>query len=193
MTATLERPAAPAARDWTFATRDGERLSLRRVTRDDAPALVDLLLRLSGRSLALRYHAPRQLSLDDAWREAERICAGHRGIQVALVAVAPLARGDEIVAVAELVPDASEPATGHLAVVVRDDYQARGIGTALLRHLLEDARGGELTALRADHLAENTAARRLLDRLGLPATARTRHGVVEVRAPLVSLSNIPAR
>ena len=39
-----------------------------------------------------------------------------RGIQVALVAVAPRAWGNEILAVAELVPDADESATGHFAV-----------------------------------------------------------------------------
>ena len=46
--------------------------------------------------------------------------------------------------------------------------------------------------LRAGLLAENTAAQRLLDRLGLPLTARTRHGVVEVRVQLPAQPDIPA-
>lgn len=192
MIATLERPTAPLAGDWTFVTHEHRRLYLRRVRHDDAPALADLLLRLSDRTRRLRSLAPRHDSLGDAWREAERICGGHRGAQLALVAVAPRAWGNEILAVAELVPDAVDPATGHLAVVVRDDRQAQGIGTTLVRHLLARASGGWLTTVRADLLAENTAARRLLDRLGLPLTARTRDGVVEVHVQLAAQPDIPA-
>lgn len=192
MIATLERPTAPLAGDWTFVTQQHQRLYLRRVRHDDAPALADLLLRLSARTRRLRYLAPRRDSLDDAWSEAERICDGHRGDRLGLVAIDPRAWGYEILAVAELVPDAVDPTTAQLAAVVRDDHQAKGIGTTLVRHLLERASGGRLATVRADILAENTAARRLLDRFGLPLTTRTRGGVVEVRVQLKAQPDIPA-
>jgi RimJ/RimL family protein N-acetyltransferase len=184
MTAIVESHAAPAASPRIFLARDGRHLVLCHVGRD-AAALADLLLRLSAQTRRLRYHAPRQCSLEEVWRETGRICRGNEATGLALVAIAPRPWGDEALAVAELMPDPHEPATGHLAVVVRDDQQALGIGTALLRLLLTEARHGVLTTVRADLLAENRAARRLLGHLGLPHTTRTRHGVSEVCARLV--------
>jgi GNAT superfamily N-acetyltransferase len=192
MTASIDSRVAGAANAHPFLTRDGRGLVLRRVDRDDAPALADLLLRLSAPTRLLRYHAPPRSSLEEVWREADRICRGQRNGGLALVAIAPRPWGDEVLAVAELIPDAHEPATSQLAIVVRDDHQGLGIGAALLRLLLAEARNGARTTLSATLLAENAAARRLLGHLGLPYTARTRHGVTEVRARLVPSFAPPA-
>lgn len=184
MDTLVDCPAAFATSDDELMTRDGQRLAVRRVTRDDAAALTDFLHRLSSESRRLRYLAPLHFSPDTASCEVARICRGDRGAQLAVVVLAPPPERDAVIAVAEVVPDAHEPTLGHVAVVVRDDYQARGIGTALVRRLLELARASDLTVLRADFLLENHASQRLLDRLGLPYTTRFHHGEVEVRARL---------
>jgi RimJ/RimL family protein N-acetyltransferase len=174
-----------------FSGRDGRRLELRRVAPGDTVLLVDLLLRLSPHARRSRYLAPRHVSLDDAWREAERMGQGHAGGRITVLASAPRPGGDEAIAVAELVPDHADPTTGHLGIVVRDDHQGRGIGTAAMRQLLALAREDGVATFRADLLAENHAARSLLDRLGLPYTARTCHGETMVIGRLVTPLDLP--
>lgn len=187
MTSLPETTPVHAGSLHEFSTRDGRYLHLRRVTQDDTVLLTDLLLRLSGRTCHFRYFTFRTFSLEGAWREAERITRGHAGGPLAVVATAPRPASEEAVGVAELVPDAQQAAIGDLAVVVRDDRQRQGIGTALLRHLLTLARSGDVATIRADLLVENRAARRLLDTLGLPLETRSRHGETRVTARLAAL------
>jgi len=184
-------PAALTRTERDLVSRDGLCLTIRRVTPDDAAALNIFLLGLSSQSLRLRYLAPRHFSPDTARREAERICRGDQGAQIALVAITPSPTGGEVIAVVEVVPDAREPTLGHVAAIVRDDYQARGIGTLLVRRLLELARVGDLTMLRADFLIENHAIRRLLDRLGLPYAIQFHRGEIEVRIEMRAVSAVP--
>jgi acetyltransferase len=174
-----------------FITRDGQRLQLRRVAPGDTALLVDLVLRLSPHARRSRYLASRHFSLDDAWREAERIGRGHTGERITVLAVAQRPGGDEVIAVAELVPDFHEPTIGHLAVVVRDDYQGQGIGTAVVRQLLSLAREDGVALIRADLLAENHAARRLLDKLGLNYAVQTAYGETTVIGQLVAPPDPP--
>jgi RimJ/RimL family protein N-acetyltransferase len=165
-------------------------IAVRRASPDDTAALVDFLLRLSERTRARRYFTARPFSLARAWQEAERMADG-RGRAVTTVATVPGTIGDEIIGVGELVPDRQEPAVGHLGIAVRDDQQGRGVGTAIVRSLRAAAAGSGFTTLRADLLAENRAARRLIDRLGLPYTARTTAGESTLLVPLPSPAQRP--
>jgi RimJ/RimL family protein N-acetyltransferase len=70
-----------------------------------------------------------------------------------------------VVAAAELARDGAT-ATGELGIVVRDDYQARGIGSHLLGRLLELAPHMGIHQLRCELLADNRAMLRLIRRAG---------------------------
>ena len=180
----IEHLTRPPMRALTLLTRGGRRVALRRVTPEDTALLADLLLRLSPRARQHRYLIRRSFSLETAWAEAERMVDGHAGRHLTLVAAVNDRGFDEAVAVAELAPDPQEPAVGHLAVVVRDDRQGDGLGGALVRELTRDARAAGFTVARADLLAENRAALRLLDALGQPQVATTSHGETRVFARL---------
>ena len=85
---------------------------------------------------------------------------------------------------AEVVRDQRTATVGELAIVVRDDYQTHGIGSALGGQLVRIARATGITTVRAEILFENRAAQRLMRRVFGPATA-TRHGrVIEMMAQL---------
>ena len=103
-----------------FRTRRGRAIDARRVRPDDRALLADMLGRLSVHTRWLRYMSPRPLAGDAALAEARRIAAGHP----ALVALGRVGGLEEAIAVAELVPDARDRATGEFALVVRDDEQA---------------------------------------------------------------------
>ena len=62
------------------------------------------------------------------------------------------------------------------AIVVRDGWQRKGIGTLLLGQLVRIAHEGGLAHLRADLLADNHPMRRLLYGLGLRSTTTNYRG-----------------
>jgi acetyltransferase len=160
------------------AFRHSLRVTMRRVRLDDEPALIELLCGLSARAIRLRYLIARSFSPGTARAEAERMLRGRAGRTVTLVATIVEAGGNQIVAVGELVPSASDPSVAAIALVVRDDYQGRGLGRNLLDQLVRQARASGVSHLRADLLAENRAVRQLLDGLGLPINATTSYGEI---------------
>jgi GNAT superfamily N-acetyltransferase len=149
----------------TIASRDGS-LYVRPVTQDDTALLADLIAGLSDRARWLRFFRP----LSDAMlieREAARVTQRAPQLGTALVATTHERGRVCAVALAELAQDPAAPATADLAVLVRDDFQRAGVGTQLLRQLIEIAPRRGVRALRATLWAENQAARRLLRNLGL--------------------------
>jgi acetyltransferase len=67
-----------------------------------------------------------------------------------------------------------------VGVVVRDEWQARGIGSALARRLLAAARARGFERFAAHVLLENVVGRRFIDRIGRVVSMHTRGGVSEV-------------
>ncbi len=61
-----------------------------------------------------------------------------------------------------------------------DDFQPRGLGAALMRHLAEIACDAGLEELVADVLAENAPMPELFSRSGLVMTASTEQAAVPV-------------
>jgi GNAT superfamily N-acetyltransferase len=90
----------------------------------------------------------------------------------------------EGVGVARFVRSADRPDTAEAAVAVIDDWQGRGVGTALLDLLAERARAEGIVRFTALLLAENREMLELLEALG-PVRMVDRHSdTVEVEAEL---------
>lgn len=75
-----------------------------------------------------------------------------------------------------------QPGQAELAFTVIDSYQGKGIGTALMRHLIAIARDAALRELIAQVLPNNAAMLRVLKNSGLHLTTRC-----EPRTTYVSL------
>lgn len=150
----------------TVRTARNRVVTLRALAPNDEPIIVDLYQKLSAQAWWLRFFTPKPA--DPAaliGREAQRLvhAAGH-----VLIATVRDGRGECCVAVAQLPDDHADPTQRELAVVVRDDYQQEGIGTAVCRLLGAQARQHGVRQIRANILAENRAALRLIRRLCLP-------------------------
>ncbi|NUO57702.1 MAG: GNAT family N-acetyltransferase [Hamadaea sp.] len=138
----------------TLLLPDGTELLLRPATRADLAEVVALHERCSPESLFRRYLAG---SRGPSASHLVRLLEPQRGC--ALVAVD--AEG-QVVALANLV---GEGEIAEAALLVADDWQRRGLGTALLRRLISVARPAEFAAVLVHTQAENTAMLRTVRRI----------------------------
>lgn len=67
---------------------------------------------------------------------------------------------------ARWVRDTDDPAVAELAITVADDWQQRGLGTALAHHLARRAADEGVERFAADVLTDNHGIRRLVERVG---------------------------
>jgi RimJ/RimL family protein N-acetyltransferase len=162
----------------TFSLRDGRSVVLRPIDPGDAPRLVQLHEHLSTESQFFRFFGPKP-HLSQA--EAEYLADVDFHKRFAIVAEVPGDEDTEIVGVGRF--DLNHPREAEAAVVVRDDYQHVGLGTAILDRMREIGRGAGIKAFRAEVLAENTRMLDILKANGLDAEpAET--GVVSLSVPL---------
>ena len=158
-----------------FQTHDGRAYALRRVMPIDTEQLYEFMRGLSERTRWRRFMTRRPFSDDVARLEVARVLAGSIDDHVSLIVTEMHGAKEVAVALAELACDRSSD-TGEIAVVVRDDWQRKGIGTFLLGQLVRIAHEGGLAYLRADLFADNYPMRRLLYALGLPSTTTNHRG-----------------
>lgn len=162
----------------SITLRDGRTVVLRPIDASDAPGLVDLHEHLSTESQYLRFFGPKP-RLTPA--EAEYLASVDHHTRFAIVGEIDEDGEKRIVGVGRF--DINAPGVAEAAVVVRDDYQHVGLGTALLERMREIGRGAGLSAFRAEVLAENTRMLEILEQQGLDVSP-TQSGVVLVSASL---------
>ncbi len=162
----------------TVALRDGRSVLLRPIDAKDADRIIDLHNSLSFDSQYFRFFGPKP-RLTKA--EAEYLAKIDYHKRFAIVAEVKEDGNKRLVGVGRF--DVNAPRVAEAAVVVRDDYQGVGLGSALLTRMREVGRGAGLDAFTAEVLAENTKMLDLLKRNDLEFEP-TQSGVVKVRAPI---------
>lgn len=132
-------------------------MTFRKLTREEAPLVVRHLLRLGPEDWHARFHgyAARHKASEHVrgldWTQAVIIGAFHDG---------------ELRAVGELHPTADEGACdAEIAITVETDWQNRGIGTEVLRRLINAARNRNLRRVCLLCLSENARIRHLVEKL----------------------------
>ena len=146
---------------------DSSHVNIRPIRPEDEPLLVTFHYTLSERSVYLRYFHWMKLEQRTEHERLTRMCFIDYDRQMAFVAErTDEARGvREIVAVGRLVKShTSEEA--ELAVIVSDNFQKRGLGTALVRQLVDFARDEKLNRITATMLFENRAMQKIFERAG---------------------------
>ena len=128
-------------------------VTLRELGVGDGPVLDAVFAGLSTMSRFLRFHGamPR---MSAAMRERLTAIDGRRHLAVGAFA------GREPIGIARLVM--IEAGRAEMAVEIVDAWQGRGVGSRLVRALVERGRAAGFTEIVADVMAENVAIRRLL-------------------------------
>ena len=156
--------------------RDGLSIEIRALRPDDETPMLAAIARTSPQSLYRRFFGPKK-----GFSESEKAFFLNVDFTDHVALVATIKRDDrtEIVGGARYV--VAEPGIAEVAFTVVDDFQGKGVGSALMRHLILLARRASLQQLVADVLPENTAMINILKQSGLSATTTRARGIVHVR------------
>jgi acetyltransferase len=150
----------------TWTARNGAELLLRPIRPEDEPLMVAMHQSLSERTVYLRYLQLLKLDQRIAHERLQRICFLDFNREIAIVAEQQKGPEErEILAVGRLRKDGTTN-SAEFAVLVTDANQGIGLGTELLKRLLQIARDEKLDYVAAEILAENFAMQRICEKLG---------------------------
>lgn len=138
---------------------DGARVLIRPIRPDDKGMLADGLRRLSPQSAQRRFLSPKR----SFSRTELRYLTEVDGLDhVALVAEYPSAPARRLIAVGRFVRLDDNPRAAEVAVTVADEWQRRGLGSVLGKHLAHAARNRDIRRFTATMSSDNVAAHRLM-------------------------------
>lgn len=150
-----------------YKLRDGRRVLIRPIRHQDEPLMVRFHESLSERSVYLRYFQALNLSQRVTHERLLRRCFIDYDREMALVAETTGGKngGRELLGIARLIKLHGRRAA-EFAVLVGDQAQRQGLGSELMRRLIQVARDEKVQHLEAEILRENDGMRRLLKKLG---------------------------
>ncbi|MFN2295304.1 MAG: bifunctional acetate--CoA ligase family protein/GNAT family N-acetyltransferase [Candidatus Promineifilaceae bacterium] len=150
-----------------FTNREGIEFVIRPIRPEDEPLMADFQARLSEESVYMRYFRAFELSDRVAHERLTRLCHVDYDRTIALVITwqNPDTAEPEIVAAGRLtrMPD---PQEAEFAILVRDDFQGKGLGTVLLTRLLQVGRDEGIDRVIAYMLATNLGMIKVCKKLG---------------------------
>jgi acetyltransferase len=152
---------------WASVLKDGTPVTIRPIRPEDEPLMIKFHEGLSDRSIYYRYFHMMKLSQRIAHDRLRRICFIDYNREMALVADMkdPQTGEHRILGVGRLTK-ARGVNEAEFAVLISDSYQGRGLGTMLLRKLIEIGRAEKLARIVAEILHENTEMQYVIERLG---------------------------
>lgn len=166
---------------WT--TKKGLDVTIRPIRPEDEPLMVDFHGTLSEKSVYLRYFQALNFSQRISHERLTRLCFIDYDREMALVAEYdnPQSGKTEILAVARLtrMPNSDE---AEYAGLVSDKYHGQGLGTEMLKRLINIAHQEKIEAIVAYTLPENTAMRHIFKREGFVLSRE--HGVTKAELTL---------
>ncbi|MBI3802969.1 MAG: bifunctional acetate--CoA ligase family protein/GNAT family N-acetyltransferase [Nitrospirae bacterium] len=150
-----------------YTLKDGTRVTIRPIRPEDEPMMVRFHQNLSDQSVYLRYFQALKLSQRTAHERLTRICFIDYDREMALVAEHkdPKTEARQILAAARLT-QISGTEEAEFSMLISDPYQRKGLGTELLRRLIQIGRDEHLKRIRADILADNLPMQRICKKLG---------------------------
>lgn len=157
-------------------------LVLRRIEPEDKDGLVAGLGRLSDRSVYQRFLSPKPRLTSSELKYLTEVDFDDHYALVAVLAGAP----SVIVGVGRWVRSAAAPSNAEIAIVIADDLQGLGVGTALGTALADAATARGIENFTASMLPENVAAHRLFAKISSRMRVTHAHGVDEMVAPLLA-------
>lgn len=150
------------AHNWT--AKDGSEMAIRPIRAEDEPLMVKFHESLSDRSVYMRFLHPALLSERSAHERLSRIAHSDYDTEITLVADRYTLPEDELrIVAASRMTKLHGSKTARFSVLISDCCQGLGIGSELVRSLIEIARSEKLERLEAIMTPDNAAMRRLCE------------------------------
>jgi acetyltransferase len=158
----------------------GMRIGLRLTRPSDAPRVRAFLERLSRQTRVKRFFMAMP-EIDE--RTVSHFTFYNPRQRIVVAATAPLAGVEEVIGLADIA--LVDTGVAELGIVVDDEHQGSGVGTALLEAVSSLAAAHGATHLRAELLDHNRPMIRLLERVGRTVkTMEDGHVLAYTRLPL---------
>ncbi|HJW76004.1 MAG TPA: bifunctional acetate--CoA ligase family protein/GNAT family N-acetyltransferase, partial [Thermoleophilia bacterium] len=148
---------------------EGEKdvVKLRPIRPEDEPLWTEMIGSLSEATQEFRFFGPvREITRSMLVRylhvDYDR--------EIAIVAVQGQKRKARMLGVARFTKETGNADEGEFAILVRDEYQSRGVGTHLMDALIQAARDQHVRVIYGDVLASNAAMLRFAESLGFDVT-----------------------
>ena len=154
--------------DWVeeVTLRDGSPVTVRPIRPEDAPLLQEAFKRLSLNSVYMRFLETFREMSDE---QARGFATVNYKTHMAFVGAVNEEGQERLVFSARYgVPDPSHPGVAEAAIVVRDDYQGRGLGTIAMDRLLRYAMTQGIHTIQATVHISNARIMNFILKGGLP-------------------------
>ncbi|MFP2927103.1 bifunctional acetate--CoA ligase family protein/GNAT family N-acetyltransferase [Pyxidicoccus sp. 3LG] len=145
-----------------FRMANGEELTLRPIRPEDEPRMEEFHRTLSEQTVFLRYAGLMRLSTRVAHERLARICFNDYARELALVAER---KDGELLGVGRLTR-LRGTGDAEFAILISDQVQRQGLGTELLRRLVDIGKGWGMQRIVADILSGNRAMQTISRKLG---------------------------
>ncbi|MCJ7602667.1 MAG: GNAT family N-acetyltransferase [Desulfobulbaceae bacterium] len=156
---------------------DGTFITFRPIHPTDEQSIRDLLYALSQETLYYRFMS--KSSRFGHTQIKNFVYIDHRK-DVAIVATLPAAYGEEMIAVGRYYLD-ERTNRAEAAFIVRDEWQNRGIGSFLFRHLIIIAKRSGISGFTAEVLGENKRMQSIFNKSGYKVQSHLEEGVYSFR------------
>jgi RimJ/RimL family protein N-acetyltransferase len=157
-------------------TKSGLTFSLRPVKISDEPLLKDLFYSLSEHSLYQRFVSARK---DMPHLRLQEFVAVDYTNQMSILAVLHKGTKEIAIGLAQYLM-CQEGHAAEVAILVRDEYQDRGVGTELLTYLTYLGKRNGLLRFTAEVLQENLKMLHLFEKMGFDIRRSTTEDIVEL-------------
>jgi acetyltransferase len=169
-----------------WIAKDGSPITIRPIRAEDEPLLAEFHRTLSDRSVYMRFMHPMLLGDRAAHVRLSRICHCDYDREITLVADYETAQEGELrILGASRMSKLHGANAARFSVLISDVCQGMGVGSELLRRMIDVARQEKLERLEAIMTADNQVMRNMCEKLGF-AIVEEKSGMVKAELNLRS-------
>ena len=161
----------------TYLLDDGTEVSFRPIHPTDEALIRDLLYDLSQQTLYYRFMSHNH---NFGSQQIQNFVYVDHRTDVAIVGTIPEAHGVDIVAVGRYYLD-EKTNRAEVAFVIRDEYQRKGMGVFMFKHLINIAKANGIAGFTAEVLRENRGMQAIFNHSGYKVQSVLEEGVYSFR------------
>jgi RimJ/RimL family protein N-acetyltransferase len=175
----INMPVYPVELEETLETHTGESVFIRPLKLTDEPALREMFYKLSDVSIHYRFFSTLRTMPHEKLQDLLRV---DYTTDMALVVLAGREENSPMIGIAHYRKDARTN-MAEAAFLVRDDWQGKGIGTALIAALMTSAQSNGIAGFTATVLVDNVGMLRVFHKCGYKLQSHLEEGVYHLTIP----------